>query len=325
MKIYLHKACFDGVASAAAAMWFLEEAGRGRIQAFEPVDYDLRSSWHDLDLGPGACVVDFLYHRGALCWWDHHPTTFLDTAAEAHYRARQSSTVAWDPDAPSCAGLIAGLAESQGYALPDHLRETARWADKLDTASYSSPDEAVLDHSAARQIALSFHVDSSAVYHEAIVRALASMPLEEVASLPASRPRLKEALRRYAQGIDLVRVHSVFQRGIVVYDVAPSTEIVDRMIAYYLFPTADYAVGVFRTPGRVRVTCNASPWRRPVGPDLGKLFARLGGGGHEYVGSVILTGEGTDSIALVVEQIIGHLRERQPEEALMRRTESAKS
>lgn len=303
MTIYLHKACFDGVASAAVAMWLLQRLKREAPDAIELVDYDARALWPAMPLDSSACVVDYLYHPSATYWWDHHQTSFVDSQLQRHYENRRSAYVRWNPDMPSCAGLIASCATELGHELPPHLADTVRWADKLDSARYDSPEEAIGNNSAARQIALSFHVDLSVDYHSLLIRSLQELRLEEIVKRSPFRERGMDALERYSRGLELMRQSSRLERGIVLYDMTLDSEIVDRMMPFFLFPEANFSLGIWRSADRTKVTCNASPWRKPPGVNLGKIFVRYGGGGHRDVGSVIVSKTGGVSAESLLREI----------------------
>jgi hypothetical protein len=308
MKIYFHRSCFDGVASAAMAAWLFESSRDEYSFEFEPVDYRLRTGWERASLGDGACVVDFLYHPKANYWWDHHATTFVSVDSRDSYQRRRSPSVMWDPNAPSCAGLILRYVREHGL-VPPNLEDMGRWADKLDAAQYESPEDAVLNLSSARLIALSFVVEDTHNYYDFLIRNLIKMPVEEVALTPSCRQYCDEAQRRYILGLELFRKKSSFDDGIVSYDVTVGHEIVDRMMPYFLFPQADYSLGIVRSADRrIKLTCNASPWRRPSGPHLGELFARHGGGGHHDVGSALYSEDGKD-LALALGAITRTLRQ----------------
>lgn len=308
MKLYLHKACFDGVASAAVATWLFEKLGKEKPKAMEPVDYDVGPSWPKTLLEPQSCVVDFLYHPGAAYWWDHHETSFLDAKLQRHYERRRTAYVYWNPAAPSCAAVITACARRLGAELPAHLADTVRWADKLDSASYESVEEAVGNASAARQIALSFHVDSSVEYHRLLIDAMQESTLDEIVKRTPFRSRSAEALRRYWKGLKLMRQNSRLERDIVLYDVTLNSEIVDRMMPFYLFPQAKYSLGIWRSSDQTKVTSNASPWQKRSGPNLGKIFARYGGGGHRDVASVILSKHNTLSAERLLREIAAAIR-----------------
>jgi hypothetical protein len=303
MKIYLHKACFDGVASAAIAIWMLQRLKKEELIGMELVDYDVGRSWPMVPLDSGACVVDFLYHPDAVYWWDHHETSFFDAKLQRHYEKRRSATMLWDPNMPSCAGLIANCASQLGERPPSHLLDTVHWADKLDSASYDSAEEAVQNKSAARQIALSFRVDSSLEYHRLLIRSMQNLRLDEIVKSPPFRERSVEALQRYSKGLELMHENSRLEQDIVLYDLTLGSEIVDRMMPFFLFPEANYSLGIWRNPDQTKVTCNASPWRKPSGPNLGRVFAQYGGGGHRDVGSVILPRKSDTSAEKLLREI----------------------
>ena len=296
MRIYFHRACFDGVASAAIAASLFEITRGERAFDFEPVDYSVRGEWAQKTLSKGSCIVDFLYHPQADSWWDHHPTTFVPPEHRESYERRRSPFVVWDPHAPSCAGLILRNLREYGR-VPAHLEDLAHWADKLDAAQYESPEDAVLRLSPARLIALSFVVEDTQVYYDFIIRSLIRGNVENVVNTPLGHRYCDEARRRYNLGLELFRGHSSFDGMIVLYDVTVDDEIVDRMMPYYLFPQADYSLGIIRSSGqRAKLTCNASPWRRPDGPHLGQLFSHYGGGGHRDVGSALCPVDGPDPV-----------------------------
>jgi hypothetical protein len=314
MKIYFHRACFDGVASATMATWLFESSKCEHVFDFEPVDYSMRAGWERKDLGQESCVVDFLYHPKADFWWDHHATTFISAEGRDSYQRRRSLSVRWDPDAPSCAGLILRTI-GRDRAAPAHLEDMVFWADKLDAAQYESPEEAVQQLSPARLIALSFVVEDTQNYYNFLIRHLVRMTVEEVASTPLCRRYCDEARHRYNLGLELFRERSWFDNGIVLYDVTVHEEIVDRMMPYYLFPNADYSLGIVRSSGRqTKLTCNASPWRRPNGPHLGELFSHYGGGGHQDVASALYSEDGLDP-ALALAAIAHVLRKPYDEKA----------
>jgi hypothetical protein len=294
MKVYFHRACFDGIASAVTATALLERTLGETSFEFLPVDYSIRAEWEAMPLADHSCVVDFLYHPSATYWWDHHATTFVSSKAREDYRKRKSQYVAWDPEAPSCAGFIYRAARGR-CPLQRHLEDTIRWADKLDAATYDSPDEAVRQLSPARLIALSFVVEDTPIYYDFLIRSLLRTTVEEVASTTWCRVLCDEAKRRYELGIELFRRTSSYEAGTVLYDITVRDEIIDRMIPYYLYPQADYSLGIVRTNDRsAKITCNANPWRRPSGPHIGEIFARYGGGGHRDVGSALSRDGGLD-------------------------------
>jgi hypothetical protein len=301
MAIYLHKACFDGCASAAIAAWLLRARAGASAPAILPVGYGEAAAWLARPLEPSSCVVDFLYHPDAAYWWDHHENPFRNPAWYTEYRARSSPLFRWDPDAGSCAALMARSIHEEGLELPGHLERTARWADLIDRAAYPTPEAAVIRPSEARRLSLSLRTDASAPYQAALVRALGEADVEEVARWPPFAGAVERTMERYAQGVETMRSSARVERNVVLYTFDDQHGLVDGLVPFYLHRDVEYSVGIFRQDAQIKVTANENPWHRPLGPDLGRLFARYGGGGHHDIGSVILDRDGVQPERVVHE------------------------
>jgi hypothetical protein len=239
-------------------------------------------------------------------WWDHHGSPFRRPAWREDYERRATPFVRWDPRAKSCAGLLmVRTLSSIGLDVPAHLRRTADWADLIDSASYPTPEDAVVRPSAARQLALSLRLDNTAAFHSALVHTLAASDVDEVVRRQPFAAAATAAMARYAAGVTRMRDAAKVTGRVVVYGLDEDDTLSDPLVPFFLYRDADYAVGTLRRGRRVKVTANANPWRSPQGPDLGRIFAPYGGGGHHDVGSVILKG----SDAAQPEDLVGKLLE----------------
>lgn len=308
MAIYLHKGCFDGATSGALAAWFLRKRGAVSTPDIVPVDYDEAATWLASPLASGSCVVDFLYHPSATYWWDHHGNPFRQSQWREEYEQRLSPYVQWNPQAKSCAGLMVRAFTSVELDVPAHLRQTAEWADLIDSASYPTPEDAVVRLSAARQLALSLRVDNTVAYHTALVRTLAEANVDEVVGRPPFAATVAEARTRYAKGVERMRDVARLDGNVVVYTLDADDILSDRLVPFFLHHDADYSLGILRTRHQVKVTANANPWRPHHGPDLGRIFAGYGGGGHHDVGSVILQGSDATQPEGVLRQVLDVLQ-----------------
>jgi nanoRNase/pAp phosphatase (c-di-AMP/oligoRNAs hydrolase) len=285
--IYCHKSCFDGAVSAALSAWLLNIIRGATLNEVCPVDYLIKEEWTSKQIANDSCVVDFLYHPRAEYWWDHHSTTFTSSEGMQDYLRRSSNVIRYDSEAKSCASLIAESARAEHVELPAHLIDSTFWANKLDSAEYSSPQEAVMLKTPAQQISLSFRSDSSTEYHNMLVRFLVSHDLNEVVDHQEVRSRILPALIRYKNGLRLMSRRCRALENIVLYAIAQNREIVDRMMPYYWHPEKRFSLGYIRGKNVIRVTSNANPWIKNENVNLGKLFSRFGGGGHRDVGSVV--------------------------------------
>lgn len=280
------------------SMWLLNTTKGATLDEVRPVDYLIRNKWLSERIPPKSCVVDFLYHPMAEYWWDHHATTFISPDVREDYRRRCSNLVKYDPDAKSCAGLIVESAKTEDLTIPSYLNDTVLWADKIDSAAYASPEEAVIIGTPAQQISLSFRSDSSIEYHNLLVRLLMAYDLTEVVRHKEVKSRIEPAPIRHRRGLELMKRKCRAVNNVVVYAIMQSKEIVDRMMPYFWHPEMRFSLGYIRGKSIIRVTSNANPWIKNDELDLGGLFARFGGGGHHDVGSVVFP---TDRSSLAKE------------------------
>jgi len=290
MPVYIHKGCFDGVTSGALVLGFLRELHDAARPDIVPIDYSEASEWLDQALPENASVVDFLYHPSATYWWDHHGDPFRHASWREEYERRMSPFVQWDPDAKSCAGLILRTLSTSDYDVPAHLQRTAAWADMIDSASYPTPEDAVINLSPARQLALSLRVCETYEYHTALVYALADLDVADVARLSPFSETAATAVASYAAGVERMRKVSRLDVNTVTYTLDEGGPFSDRMVPFFLFRDAAYSLGILHDGRRLKVTANANPWRPPQTLDIGRIFRLHGGGGHHDVGSVILKG-----------------------------------
>jgi hypothetical protein len=307
-SLYFHSPCFDGIVSAVLAYDFLEARWGWSEISLNPVNYDARDRWLSRSLRRPFAIVDFLYHPDAHFWADHHSTAFLTEAAKRDFNDRREAMF-FDERAPSCAGLLWRRFKADFGFDNSRYEELVQWADKIDSASYTSVDEAIRSEAPALRVALGLAVRHSSEVSIALVRALRKQSLHEIASLPFVRERHEEArtliefgLERFKRGAHLE------DDGIVVFDVDSRDVIISRYAPFYFFPGARYSAGVVRWEGGAKITAMRNPWRDFPSVALGALAAELGGGGHQRVGSIALRGAATESAATLLNQFVSTIR-----------------
>lgn len=313
--LYFHSPCFDGIASAALALDFLE-ARRNWLQVkLEAVNYGARDDWLSRSLPQPSAVVDFLYHPDAMFWADHHPTTFLTTDWERDFQCRSGGaaqadiTLYYEVDAPSCARLLwQRLSEDFGYR-DGRYRELVGWADKIDAARYDSVQEALFSRHPAVRIDRSLALASGEDCIE-LVSAIRRESLEMVASLPAVERRYARARELMEAGLERFRAGSeLTSDGIVIFDVESDEDVlIPRYAPYFFYPDARYSAGVIRGRSRDRITAMRNPWRDFESVPLGRIFEELGGGGHARIGSVVLGEESSENVRELLNRIVARIR-----------------
>jgi hypothetical protein len=312
LKVLFHDRCFDGTASAALFGRFYRDAIAAGAEV-EPVG--LRHRDGDpfegvaFDGDDHACV-DFRYSPAPeLRWWfDHHATAFQPPALRAAFEARQSPTQVFDPEAPSCAGLVARTLEQRWqWTPPAGLAEAVRWAEVIDAAAFSSASEAISLDLPAQRLAAFLGATEDDEHVLRYVRALGEgATLVEIDAEPWVR-QVIDPLRH-----DRVRVNGLLgdigrvagPRGdVVVFDLLDHPDLpAPGFAAYALFPTCRYTIAASRGHGAIKIAVGYNPWCGvPREHDIGALCQSLGGGGHAVVGGVTLEpGETSRARATVV-------------------------
>ncbi len=314
--LYFHYPCFDGLVSGVLAWVFLEHSKHWQIERLCPVNYDVRDTWSSTELHSPAAVVDFLYHSQATFWADHHATTFLTGDAETEYKQRNAhACLLFDEKAASCASLLWDNLRSR---IPNAARyeEMVFWAGKIDSANYSSVDEAILGDAPALRISSSLMLQNGLDYARLLLTELRTGDLCYVAELAPVQTRFDEVRRRKLAGLKRAEGHVMLHDGgVVIFDVqARDDEIMSRYVPYHFFPQARYSVGVVRSSSEVRITAMRNPWKTFDSIPLGKILEEFGGGGHQRVGAVVFPIERAYQVQPVVDRLVSEMRSHAPSE-----------
>jgi hypothetical protein len=298
--------------SAVLAWEFLEQHDDWNIRDFHPVDYTLRDNWLASELKTPCAVVDFLYHPSAEFWADHHQTSMLTRAAEEDFqRRRGKARLLFDTRARSCASLLFRHFRRSLVDKP-HFKEMVAWAEKIDSAAYSSVEEAILGDAAALRISrtLSIEDESGAEYPQFLLRQLRDHDLNYVADLSEVKYREDRVRRNILNGLQSVKAKLHVEPGdVAVFDARPEgDQVISRYAPYYFVPNARYSIAVVRSPESIRITAMRNPWRRFRSIPLGRAFARFGGGGHQRVGAVQLPAAHRNRVHNVVQSLLAEMR-----------------
>jgi len=310
LDLYFHSPCFDGVTAAVLCWDFFEQRDEARAVRLHPVAYDIRDRWLATPLPAHAAVVDFLFHPAAGFWADHHATTFLIDALRTQVDTARSPRWVYDPSAPSCATLLRRhLKKHFGYHN-DRYDTLVDWAGKIDSASYRSVKEALLAPTAALQISLSL-TGADPAFCIRLVRQLKRHSMSRVAGSPMVQRRVRKAKASLKEGLRrLARTVRLMDGEIVVFDVDAGDAPVNRYAPYYFYPRARYSVGALRLGDAVKITAMRNPWRHFESVPIGSILSRYGGGGHQRVGSVLLTKGARRRAPEVLRQLVAEIRER---------------
>lgn len=260
-----------------------------------------------IDGDDNACV-DFRYAADPrMRWWfDHHATAFQPPELRADFEARRADTMAFDPLAPSCAGLVARtLGERFGWTAPADLHDLITWADVIDAAAYPSAAAACALDVPAQRLALWVSANRDPAAQVRYIDELSRAGLAAVDAAPWLAPVLEPALARRAGDRDTW--HRLGRRAgpTVFFDLVGTDLPAPGFNAYDLFPDCTYTVTLARTATAVKVGVGHNPWGPgPRRHDLGSMCESFGGGGHAAVGGVTLAPDAVERGREIVAAIV---------------------
>lgn len=315
--ILYHGNCFDGVVSAAIlSRFFLEGPYPGASLAYRGMTHLDRDPYGPEGAAFSAevnAVVDFRYSPSPrLTWWcDHHQTTFLAPEDRAHLAADRSGRKCFDPEAPSCAGLLARwLAQQHGFRAQP-FAEHVRWADLIDSARFESPAQAVELREPALRLMMLLEAGPGPELGAWLIGRLSASGIEEVCADPRIQAKLEPLLEEHRRSIEAFRAHLGVEQGVAHIDLTGElVEGFNKFIPYYLEDGIRYTVVVTRSARRAKVSVGSNPWQRPSPlRNLGELCHRYGGGGHPAVGAVTLPPGQVAEARRIGSQIAKTLRE----------------
>lgn len=286
--LYFHYPCFDGLVSAAIAWEFLEQWAHWRIAEICPVNYDQKQTWANRELAPTSAVVDFLFHPKATLWADHHSTAFSSAHVQQSNEPANDQWRAYDPGSRSCAALLWHNVAGSLQHL-DRFGEMIFWADKIDSAAYDSVEEALFGNAPALRINLSLILADGPNYAKLIVEALRSGSLSDAARMPEVTSRAAEATERIKKGLEEVRRHIHLVGDIAVLEATQNEDVViSRYAPYHFCHRARYSIVMIESETGVKITAMRNPWMEFRSIELGALFQKYGGGGHQRIGSLVI-------------------------------------
>jgi hypothetical protein len=188
-----------------------------------------------------------------------------------------------------------------------------RWAEKIDSASYSSVEEAILGDAPALRISRSLLLEeeeNGPGYAYFLLREMRAHDLGYVAALREVTQRERKARRTLEWGLKKAQKAAHMMPGqVVVMDIKRNRDqMVSRYAPYYVQPNARYSIGIVRSPDSIGITAMRNPWLPFKSVALGRVFEKFGGGGHRRVGAVRLAPEESERVKDVVESLLSKMQ-----------------
>jgi hypothetical protein len=317
LQIMTHGHCFDGLVSAAlfASWWRAEASGRLTVRyrtcGYGPKLKSLPDAWFSADWN---ALLDFRYddHPKLTHYLDHHATAFRDE--EQKRRAldpsrRGKRVVHFDPEARSCAGLIAKVAREAGFDVG--APELVLAADQVDSASFSSAEEPFFARTPALQLADVAERHADAAFVTELAPLLVDQPLDELAKRPAIRERAAAIQERKQRFLEAVRASGAMRGDVAIVDLSDAgVEVAGKFATYLAFPTCRYSITLLKTPEQLKLGVGWNPFGgKERLHDLGERCRALGGGGHKAVGAVAFARADLDRARATLTTLAAELAE----------------
>lgn len=188
------------------------------------------------------------------------------------------------------------------------------WAEKIDSASYSSVEEAILGDSPALRISRSLLLEeeeNGPGYAYFLLREMRAHDLNYIAGLREVTRRETKVRRTLQSGLKKAEASARMERGgVVIMDVKKNrAQMISRYAPYHAAPHARYSIGIVRSPDSIGITAMRNPWRNFKSVALGRVFEKFGGGGHQRVGALRLSRNQSKLVKDVVESLLSKMRE----------------
>ena len=301
--MYVHFPCFDGVVSGVLTTLALEKARRWKFKTIHPVNYDLQKDWLNTNLSKHSAVVDFLFHPQAEFWVDHHLTSFLTQGLQTSFEQRKDANWIYDRSSRSCSSLL-WRTVALSFHGDQRLEEMVRWAEKIDSAAYTSVQEAFSTEHPALVLSKSLAVKADAEYCRFLITTLRTASLEEAVRTEEVQTRFACAQERSALGLERARQGMRLVDNVAILEVENDGVLISRYSPYYFYPKARYSIMTVRSSHGTKITAMRNPWLDFESIELGRLMRQFGGGGHQRVGSVILPEDQEGTAPQIVSQLL---------------------
>jgi hypothetical protein len=310
--LYIHYPCFDGLISGVLAWDFLEMRHDWTIENVCPVNYGLREQWLSMPLDSRSAIVDFLYHPKAGFWVDHHLTSFITDSVRNNFEQRRLHVPLVYDNRSGSSALLLWSHFGKFLSNEDRYKEMVGWAEKIDSAAYASVEEAVLGEAPALRINFSLMARDANTkdYCNFLIKQLRNRrTLADIADSYDVRTKYEQVRILNRRGLEYLRGRLTLTGNIVAFDVEINENMmISRYAPYYFFPSSSYSIGITRYSHGAKITAMRNPWRDFESVPLGTIFARYGGGGHQRVASVFLSGERANDVERIADQLLSEIR-----------------
>ncbi len=311
-----HGWCFDGAASSALfAAFYTRLRGAAELR-YIPKDHRPGDPYDPEDFAGAdpAVGLDFRYSQHpAMTWYfDHHASAFQLPGDREHFDADRSGQKFHDGRAASCAGFIVRtVRERWAIDLSAHA-ELIAWAERIDAASFPSPEMPVLLAEPALQLMTFVESNQDMALVGPFIDDLRTRARADHAGAEYIQRIVRPRRAQNQEDLALIGDRAVVRDGVLAYALLDQpVRAYNKFIPYYHHPRIRYVVAVTRGPDRrIKLTAGYNPWlpRDAREHSMAALLEPLGGGGHPYVGGCSFDADQEDRALAVQRGLVEVLR-----------------
>ncbi|HLV65208.1 MAG TPA: hypothetical protein VKY73_05325, partial [Polyangiaceae bacterium] len=262
--------------------------------------------------GDDNAILDYRFANTPRLGWffDHHRTAFQSEEDRAAFEARRTSgRYFYDAAYSSCTKLVADVARERFGVNLDALESLVRWADRVDSASFETAEQAVSRIDPVMQLVSVVEHYGDDAFLSRMVPELLQRPLEEIARSSETEERYRPLGRKHERFVQRVRAKGERRGRVVFVDLTETVlDTVGKFVTYALFPDSVYSVIVGLLKSGPKISVGYNPWSGcPLDTDISAICARYGGGGHPVVGGIAFAQNEVERARVIANQIADEL------------------
>jgi hypothetical protein len=309
-----HGHCFDGLCSAVAFTHLRRSLGEPAPSfSYVACGYGVgqRGATDAVLLGDENAILDYRFTASErVSWYFDHRTAFASDGDRAFFdRHEKGGRYFFDAGYGSCTKLVADVARERFGVDTGPLAPLVEWADRIDSASFDSAEQACDQSSPLMRFASVVEHHGNDDFLKRFVPKLLEKPLSTIATLKEIERRHQPIGERQLRFRKAVEERARLHDRVVVVDLTDRPiDLLGKFITYALFPRAVYSVVAAKVKRGYKIAVGYNPWcGQRIDRDISAICARYGGGGHRAVGGISMPDDRHDEVQRAITEITNEL------------------
>ncbi len=325
LHVYYHRD-MDGIGCAVLLSLFLiHHYGHNQNKIIlSPIDHGQElwvENWVKSRLKKPSAILDFLYHKDAIIYYDHHSTSFISNEDENNFNDRLRGTndkylrlVKGETSAIKL--IFSDLKNFFEEHLPERFPGIERMVNeinKIDSGRIDNPLEWYKFKSLFQKFNLICLYNRTDEFCNKLVRDLIQKDPALLFMDATYKHLIVEAYERFTKDVITVRnCLEIYYDRIILYDAVRHKIPFHRFLPYFICEGASFVIGIYEKKNAYEVSVGKNPSQaKKIDMDIGGLCRAIGdghGGGRRDVGGI--TTSSYDEACDKAETVIGLLSRR---------------